>query len=127
MTKTNISMLIPVVTLCVQLLGCTTPEPTRGDFMISQGASMVDIGVKWNEGNKLVEIGNDMIAQGSENVDEGNRLINKGKQQINDGKNLVEQGKKLIAESENIYRQRTSSTTPERPQEEAIEVFPLTE
>ena len=95
--------------------------------MINQGASMVDIGVKWNEGNKLVEIGNDMIVQGRENVEEGTRLINKGNQQINDGKNLVEQGKKLIAESENIYRQRTSSTTPERPQEEAIEVFPLTE
>ena len=125
MTKANVSILISSVAMCVQLLGCTTPEPSRGDFMINQGASMVDIGVKWNEGNKLVEIGNDMIAEGREN---GNRLLKQGNQQINDGKNLIEQGKKLIAESENIYRQRTTADKPVQQQpEETIEVFPLAE
>ena len=128
MRKSHASIFIPIV-IGAQLLGCTAPEPTRGDFMINQGASMVDVGVKWNEGNKLVEIGNDMIAEGRDNVNEGNRLIKQGNKQIEEGKNLVAHGKKLIDESESIYRQRTSSDTPEQqPQEEeSIEVFPLTE
>lgn len=128
MTKTSISMVSAVFAISAQLQGCTTPEPSRGDFMINQGASMVDIGVKWNEGSRLVQIGNDMIAEGRENVNEGTRLVNMGNKQINDGKNLVVQGKKLIEESEMIYRQRTSAEKPVRPQpEEAIEVFPLGE
>ncbi|MGR9114796.1 MAG: hypothetical protein ACU85E_03460 [Gammaproteobacteria bacterium] len=130
MSKNNPLILISIVTMNALLLGCTTPEPTRGDFMISQGASMVDVGVKWNEGNKLLEIGNGMIAEGRENVNEGNRLIEKGNKQISEGKNLVEHGKKLIAESETIYRQRTAreAEAPDQQQpEETIEVFPLAE
>ncbi|MGR9045758.1 MAG: hypothetical protein ACU83N_10710 [Gammaproteobacteria bacterium] len=128
MSNTNKSIFITVVTIYTQLVGCATPEPSRGDLMINQGASMVDVGVKWNEGNRLMQIGNDMIAEGRENVNEGTRLIEKGNKQVNEGKNLVQQGKKLMAESEAIYRQRTSSSTPvQQAPEDTIEVFPLTE
>ncbi|PKM12606.1 MAG: hypothetical protein CVV13_04650 [Gammaproteobacteria bacterium HGW-Gammaproteobacteria-3] len=125
MKPTHTPFLILIVSFFSQLSGCTTAEPTRGDFMINQGASMVDVGVKWNEGNKLVEIGNDMIAQGRDNVNEGTKLIDKGNQQISEGKNLIIEGKKLLAESENTYRQRTKPATP--VQEPEIEVFPLAE
>jgi len=111
--------------------GCPANKPTQGDLMMNQGPHLIDVGTKWNEGNKLVQFGNDMIAQGRDNVNEGNKLISKGNIQITEGNKLIEQGKKLISESENDYRQRVNSApspqpavTPVQPTD-STEVFPL--
>gem|GEM_PF-1657003 len=115
------------------LAGCPANKPTQGDLMMNQGPHLIDVGTKWNEGNKLVQFGNDMIAQGRDNVNEGNKLISKGNIQITEGNKLIEQGKKLISESENDYRQRVNSVPPPQPAvtpvpvqpADSTEVFPL--
>ena len=110
------------------LAGCAAKsEQTWGDLIINQGGSMVDIGVKWNEGKKLIQLGNDKIAEGRDNINEGNKLISKGNIEINEGNRMIEQGKKLIAESEALYGNKSQSINPAQNPKESIETFPLSE
>lgn len=133
MSKTRLFILIPAISaIVVQLTGCSTPAPSKGDLMIKQGGPFIAAGIKWNEGNRLVKDGNKRIAEGRDTINEGKKLIAQGELQVKDGQNMIEQGKKLIEEGERIYQtgQPQESAYPSYPTSqpsESLEVFPLSD
>lgn len=128
MIKHNRFILITQAILAtIFLYGCASTEPTRGDLMMNQDPSMVEVGVKWNEGNTMIKQGNKTIEEGKYNIKEGNKLAAKGKLQVDEGHRLIQEGKRLIAESESQYQNKPASAPQAAPQEDSFEAFPLSE
>ena len=63
-------------------IGCSNNE-SFGDQMINQGGAYQKIGENWAEGDKLVEKGNDMVADGERTEKKGRRSVDKGKTSSN--------------------------------------------
>lgn len=124
---TKILLTTQLLTGILFIHGCAAPEPTRGDLMMNQGPSMIEVGVKWNEGSTMVKQGNKMILEGRDNIKEGNKLAAKGKLQVDEGNRLIQQGKRLISESEAQYQNKPATGSPVAPPEESFEAFPLSD
>lgn len=89
---------MPVVLLTLTALSaCSTPPPTFGERLASEGSEVRRLGESWNQGAELVERGERMI-------EEGERLISRGEQRVSEGRDMVRRGERLMRQSEREYR-----------------------
>ncbi len=89
---------MPVALLTLTALAaCSTPPPTFGERLTSEGSEVRSLGESWNQGAQLVERGERMI-------DDGERLISRGEQRVSEGRDMVRRGERLMRQSEREYR-----------------------
>lgn len=88
------------------LAGCASEEPTFGERLQAEGASLAAIGDQWVEGQTKLE-------RGEELIEEGNELVEEGQKKLEKGERLVEEGRRMMETSEGRYEalgQATSAT-----------------
>ncbi|MGJ8697438.1 MAG: hypothetical protein ACSHYF_14065 [Verrucomicrobiaceae bacterium] len=84
------------------LASCGSSEPTFGERIASEGTDVAGIGKQWQEGDKMVKKGQDLI-------EDGEKMQKKGKKTVNKGEDMITKGQKLKAAAEESYRLKPAS------------------
>ncbi len=100
----NSVKILAVLILPMLAMGCAK-KSTLGSAISAQGAEIASIGANWDEGDELLETG-------QEQIDEGNAMISKGRKLIKEGENNLLLGAKMKTDAETAYKARTGQELP---------------
>lgn len=85
---------------------CSSKEPTFGEMVVDQGASMQNVGENWNDGMDLISDGKSLVKDGKKNVEEGTEMVKSGNSDIREGQNMISSGQRMQIKAEGTYQNR---------------------
>lgn len=114
MSKQNVLAGFAVGMAIIALAGCAS-EPTRAELMRqhvsnveataeAQADLKEELAKDWEEGQSLIESGNQNIEDGEKRIDLAERNLKKGEDQVERGRRELAEGKRLVRESERRFR-----------------------
>lgn len=79
--------------------GCASTPPTPADKMLTQAEETEALGKQWQDGKKLVVLGQSIKQEGED-------IVAQGEQKIQEGERLIQEGTSMMDESEILFKQR---------------------
>lgn len=88
------------------LAACSSKEPTFGEMVVNEGASMQSVGEDWNKGTELISDGQRLVANGKKEVKDGKNLVESGTSKIREGQEMISYGQQTQIKAEQKYQNR---------------------